>query len=199
MTKQMTINSSSLSSVIGKNPFNNRSSIYLKLFRQNNIVEPKGFERTFEQPDFLSCKNLGIKNEKDILKAWSSLNDKNIVKVKSMKKKLFELNNTWYLSGIADGLVEDNSLIEIKYRTKKFNDTIPIYDYIQIQSYMHLYDYKSCYYVQSFNNEIKSETFQKNDVYWYTEIIPKVIEFAQVYESLCDNSQEFEKFLYFNL
>ena len=198
MSKQITLNSSSLSSVIGKNPFNKRSSIFLKLFRQNHIIEPKKVEH-YDEIKYVSPTQLGITNEKNILQLWSSLNNKNVVKIKCMKKKLFDLKNSWYLSGVADGLVEDNNLIEIKFRTKHFNHTIPIYDYIQIQSYMHLYDCKSCYYVQCFNNELKCELFEKSDSYWYTEILPKIIEFAQVYESLCENSDELQKFIYYNV
>ena len=200
MNKTIVINSSSISSVVGKNPFNNRSSVFLKLFKQNNEI-PK-------TNDYTPCTSfhkkspavLGTLNEKNILKLWSQISNKEIKSnLKITKKKLFDLKNTWYLSGIPDGIIEeDNSLLEIKYRTRYFNDTIPIYDYIQIQSYMQLLDFPSCHYVQSYNGELKCEIFKKNDAFWFTEIIPQIIEFSQIYESLCENNSEMKKFLYFS-
>jgi hypothetical protein len=191
----VTINSSSLSAITGQNPFLTRFNAFLKLFKQNKIISAKPSHFSSPRDNFCA---LGIKNEGDILKKWSDEKQLIIKKPYLRKKALFQLKNKWILSGVADGLTMNNDVVEVKYRTKMPAEQIPIYDYIQVQSYMQLYDSDKCYYVQCFENNIYSEIIHKDDEFWILHILPKILEFANVYEKLCNDPEEMQKFLYFS-
>lgn len=193
----VTINSSSLSAITGQNPFFTRFNTLLKLFKQNKVISNKPSPYAPYQTRERFCA-LGIQHEGDILKKWSEEKKIQFKKPLIKKKTLFQLKNKWVLSGVADGMTENNELIEVKYRTKYPCDEIPVYDYIQVQSYMQLYDSQCCHYVQCFDNNIYSEVIYKDDQYWILHALPKILEFANVYEKICNEPEEMQKFLYFS-
>jgi hypothetical protein len=193
---KITISSSNLSCVVGKNPFISRFSTFLKLLKQNNVIKHNNNFLNYDSKKTKYCVN-GIKNEKDIIESWCQKNNKWITKPNIKRKEIFQLKNQWILSGIPDGITNTNELIEIKFRNYEINQEIPIYDYIQIQSYLQLFDLQTCVYVQGFNGEIYSELIHRDDSYWILHILPKILEFAQIYEKLCDDPNEMNKFLYF--
>lgn len=195
----VTLTSSTLSIVTGQNPFSNRFAILTKLLKQHKIIGNKPINYPI-QKDTKSIQNctLGIKNESQILNEWCNSNNINAKKPDLKKKKLFDLNNSWILSGIPDALTDTNELVEIKHRSKYVFDQIPIYDFIQIQSYLQLYDMKICHYIQYYDGNLYSEKIYRDDSYWILHILPKILEFATLYEKISEDSDELEKIMYFN-
>tara|TARA_B100001996_G_scaffold377747_1_gene360845 strand:+ start:188 stop:790 length:603 start_codon:yes stop_codon:yes gene_type:complete len=190
------IASSSLSAVVGKNPYQNRLSSILYLLRKDNYIQKNVTEK--QNVNENSPTNLGIKNEPLILKQWASENNYEISNTCTSKIKLFDIKQEWLLSGRPDAILTNGDLVEIKYRTSNTNfNSIPIYDWIQVQSYLHIFNTKTCHYVQSFDGNLKYDIIEKDDVYWYKHLIPNVLEYAAIYESLCDNPTELQTFLYY--
>lgn len=67
----------------------------------------------------------------------------------------------------SDGFV-NKEIIKIKERTHKHYEIeyLPVYDKIHVNTYMRLFDYDSCRYVENFNGEIRSFIIYRNYNRW---------------------------------
>lgn len=148
-----------------------KSTIYTK----NGLDKEKSTIEIFE-----SKKNVVVNNKND--KIYTTFINKPYNKL---------IIHNVILNGAVDGIVNDEYIVEIKNRQKRFFDEIPIYEKIQIIVYMKLVKLYKCYHVQRFKNDII-----------ITEIIYSKEEFTKEWENiekgLISFIEYFEK-IYFSL
>lgn len=102
------------------------------------------------------------------------------------KKSLtsFELNGNKFeivVGGKVDGIDKDGNIVETKNRRYKLFDSIPIYEKVQMETYMWLTNKNKCIHIQNFNeNQVKNkynsdkELFEKvksNSVKFFIKMI----------------------------
>lgn len=95
------------------------------------------------------------------------------------------------LNGAVDGIVNNEYIVEIKNRQKRFFDEIPIYEKIQIIVYMKLLNLYKCYHVQRFKDDIiiteikyTKDEFSKEWEYIENRLIEFIEYFEKIYFSL---------------
>lgn len=81
----------------------------------------------------------------------------------TIKPKVMKINNNFLLYGVLDGMMDDDIVIEHKARTKRlfyadFHTEIYNYEYIQIQSYLFLYNKEQAYLVETLGNDVNYKT-----------------------------------------
>ena len=70
-----------------------------------------------------------------------------------------------YLGGKHDGMMEDNTLVEIKTRQRGFLG-VPLYENIQIHCYMTIFETHKAMLIESYMGEEKSHEIYFDDVMW---------------------------------
>jgi len=97
------------------------------------------------------CKRYGIQGETALIDAYNRVHDSPIVKVPHRFKKQIELpggRHTIMLTGQIDGM-QENVVIEIKHRSSKIFQTLPVYELVQLHVYMFLTGTKRCKMLQA--------------------------------------------------
>jgi hypothetical protein len=94
------------------------------------------------------------------------------------------LGNTKYVvMGKIDRIEEkpDGSkvLVEIKNRTNRLFNSVPEYEFIQIQVYLQMLGLIHARLVEQYNNQVKSHDVTRDEELWDNEIIPKLKEFCE--------------------
>ena len=115
---------------------------------------------------------------------------------KYIKEITYGDDKTVQLTGKVDGITEDNVLVEMKNRQRKFFDKIPEYEKIQMHAYMAMtgiYMYvtegiKECHYVQSFKDETRSEVLNFDNEFW-RNIEEEIVIFAGIMDILKEDIQ----------
>lgn len=82
---------------------------------------------------------------------------------------------------------EDGSrtLVEIKNRAKGLFNRVRDYEEVQCQTYLQMLgDIKYCRLVEQFNDERKGYLIEKNDEKWKDDIIPKLLNFCELFHSM---------------
>lgn len=108
----------------------------------------------------------------------------NIVIDKEHKiKKLF---NNFYIIGEIDGLLNNDTIIEIKNRTNRLFYRIYNYEKVQIIMYMYLCSMKHSKLVENFNNQINIIDLDMDEDF-LKYILDKIYKFTKFYNKLLKN------------
>jgi hypothetical protein len=97
------------------------------------------------------------------------------------------------IGGRVDGLVGDR-LVEVKCRQNRFFDTLPDYEYVQIQCYMKITGCTVCDVVQFYNNEIRVDTHEF-DIDAWDRIAEAISDFATGFEIFLDSHDLQDQFM----
>lgn len=102
-------------------------------------------------------KKRGINEESKILDSYEKVSGKKITKRNS--SMYYTKIKGITIGGRIDGFDEkDNKLVEVKNRTYKLFNTIPIYEKVQCEIYMKMLNIDSCVHIERFNGmDIKKE------------------------------------------
>ena len=92
------------------------------------------------------------------------------------------------LGGRIDGLTEDR-LVEIKCRQRRFFDTLPSYERVQLYAYMFLTDVHTCDLVQQLNGETRISTYEFEPDVW-AEYTAEALQFADDFKALLASEQQ---------
>ncbi|KXJ27801.1 CRISPR-associated exonuclease Cas4 [Exaiptasia diaphana] len=92
----------------------------------------------------------------------------------------------WVLQGRADALVEDE-VIEVKNRTNRFMQ--PIYDLIQLQAYLFLYNKEKGVLLERLKGENKESKFEFKEGFWIDDAIPAMKDFVEELQNLIEKSK----------
>ena len=103
-----------------------------------------------------SNKRYGTIRENFTVNYLRNIYDFDIVIDKSYKRKLINTinNKKFYLSGEIDGIYNNDTIIEIKNRTKRLFHRIYNYEKVQIVLYMYLWNMNKSKLVENYNNQI---------------------------------------------
>jgi hypothetical protein len=180
-----------------------RNSLEIKELNKNNY-DKKSTSNIYKYNNYkrstINTKN-GLDKEKSTIEIFE---DKKKVKVDNKNDKIYNtyINKPYnkliihnvILNGAVDGIVDNEYIVEIKNRQKRFFDEIPIYEKIQIIVYMKLLKLYKCYHVQRFKDDIiiteikyTKEEFSKE----WEEIETGLIKFIEYFEKIYF-SEEFQ-------
>lgn len=180
-----------------------RNSLEIKELNKNNY-DKKSTSNIYKYNNYkrstINTKN-GIDKEKSTIEIFE---DKKKVTVNNKNDKIYNtfINKPYnkliihnvILNGAVDGIVNNEYIVEIKNRQKRFFDEIPIYEKIQIIVYMKLLKLYKCYHVQRFKDDIiiteikyTKEEFSKE----WEEIETGLIKFIEYFEKIYF-SEEFQ-------
>jgi hypothetical protein len=70
-------------------------------------------------------------------------------------------------------------LVEIKNRTNRLFNSVPEYEFIQIQVYLQMLGLIHARLVEQYNNQVKSHDVTRDEEMWDNEIMPKLQEFCE--------------------
>jgi DNA polymerase III epsilon subunit-like protein len=70
-------------------------------------------------------------------------------------------------------------LVEIKNRTRCLFNEVRGYEMIQVQTYLQLLGLKTARLVEQYNNQMNSNTIERDDTTWNSMILPKLVEFCE--------------------
>ena len=89
----------------------------------------------------------------------------------------------WGIGGKIDGF-RDGVLVEIKNRKSKLYIPLPIYDIVQVQSYMQILNVQNailiqCLITQYGTHELKETNLKRDDLFWNKEVLPELILFIE--------------------
>lgn len=140
-----------------------RNSLEIKEINKYNY-DKKSTSNTYKYNKYknstINTKN-GLDKEKSTIEIFEK--QKNVI-VNNKNDKIYNtfINKPYdkliihniILNGAVDGIVNNEYIVEIKNRQKRFFNEIPIYEKIQIIVYMKLLKLYKCYHVQRFKDDI---------------------------------------------
>ena len=96
-------------------------------------------------------------------------------------------SNTYVVMGKIDRIEErpDGSrvLVEIKNRTNRLFNSVPEYEFIQIQVYLQMLGLIHARLVEQYNNQVKSHDVTRDEELWDNEIMPELAKFCEELDS----------------
>jgi hypothetical protein len=104
------------------------------------------------------------------------------------KKWLGHLDNgrRWGVGGRLDGLDNQGRIVEIKNRTRRFFQTVPTYEMVQVQVYMQMLNVQETVFVQQFDGKQKTTIVARDDAAWESTYLPALAAFAEVVDMVLD-------------
>jgi len=75
-------------------------------------------------------------------------------------------------------------LVEIKNRTKALFNKVRDYEFVQVQTYLHMMNLQDARLIEQFNNERKSYDIARDQEYWNSEVVPKMENFCKTFHHL---------------
>jgi len=155
----------------------------------------------------MSNKRFGIRKEKDAISQYEELTQKSVQRVGKYftqeinvsglvssnllrEKSGGNSNIIWQFGGKIDGITNDNELIEVKNRVKRFFNTVREYEKVQIQTYFRLLDLDSGYLVESLVKmkdgppEINIVPVVFDNNYWNSFLIPRTHQFIDFFQHM---------------
>ena len=81
---------------------------------------------------------------------------------------------------------EDGSrvLVEIKNRTKALFNKVRDYEFVQVQTYLHMLNLQEARLIEQFNTERKSYDIKWDQEYWKSDVVPKMENFCKTFHHL---------------
>ena len=70
-------------------------------------------------------------------------------------------------------------LVEIKNRTNRLFNSVPEYEFIQIQVYLQMLGLVHARLVEQYNNQVKSHDVDRDEETWVNEILPELQKFCE--------------------
>lgn len=112
---------------------------------------------------------------------------------KFYKKKIQSIDSySIYVGGYVDGIKDDGTIIEVKNRMRKFFDPLPMYDIIQLQTYLFILNSSNGELVEQLKdnkNNIKTTLIDIDLQMWENLIQPKIIQFCKAIIKILNNKE----------
>jgi len=90
-------------------------------------------------------------------------------------------NMRFEIVGKIDGIENEAGekvLIEIKNRVKRLRKSVPEYEYVQVQTYLHMIGLTKAKLIEQYNAETHTEVITYSEKYWNEVIIPELKRFC---------------------
>lgn len=131
-------------------------------------------------------KHIGINNEHKTIKKYEKDTNCVIKLLTSYNKK--NIYNGWCIGGKIDGIIENKKIIEIKNRINHIYYNLPIYEIVQLFSYMYIFSLSQATLIEHHDNEIKINDY--NYSYGFeNNVIPKLIPFCNYIDNLLNDDE----------
>ena len=75
-------------------------------------------------------------------------------------------------------------LVEIKNRTKALFNKVRDYEFVQVQTYLHMMNLQDARLIEQFNNERRSYDITRDQEYWKSEVVPKMENFCKTFHHM---------------
>lgn len=130
--------------------------------------------------------NFGIKNENKSIHIYTQLTNLPVIKLqKFFKRPVVKSNNKiWYIGGKLDGILADNTIIEVKNRVNGLFNTVREYEKIQTYAYMFIFHSQKSQLVETFmkgkNPECNMLDVEYEEEYWNI-IMGRLLQFINYF------------------
>ena len=159
--------------------------------------QKKEFKDSFNS---LTNTNFGIKYENKGGELYQiKTNNKILKSTKFYKKELFEIENNdksidkWILCGKIDGILEDNTIIEIKNRVNRLFYNLRNYEKVQCYAYMYMLDTDKCELVEVLKNKedqsINIIKIEFDDDFWEVDLLLRLEDFINDFYEFMENKK----------
>lgn len=149
--------------------------------------------------------NFGTKKEKSVIKKIKKINDHVSTPGQFYTRPVLSTpKHQWIIGGRVDGMIEDDTLIEIKNRIYKLFYRLRDYEKIQIYAYLYILGITKAKLVENIarktTNDQGEEIEDEKDTniieidfsipYWQKTIIPKIRSFVRDFESFLKSDEK---------
>ena len=148
---------------------------------------------------------MGIQFEKKAIEMYEETCNSQIkdvskhVKVDEPRKyvrKQFRENDKcqWFVGGRVDGTISNDKIIEVKNRKNRLFESVPIYEILQVYTYMYAMDINKASVIQMYNGEQKITDFTYT-VGYEQYVLQKLNHFCNFMEAFIDNYDLKKRFM----
>lgn len=159
--------------------------------RHNFEIKTQKLEREYVNPIIrnqirqIANKNWGIKRESIAIDLYEKkYGTKIITNIESVNKKIFD---DVILTGKVDGITQDDEIIEVKNRIKRYFNPIPMYEFIQIQCYMYLFEKQTTILIECLDLDIKAHRICYDELFFESFILNKIKNFVRKYSEITNS------------
>ena len=133
-------------------------------------------------------KQMGVQFEKSAIKLYEEQFNVRVDAVDKYVKRVFKEDGLfkWHVGGRVDGVIGFDKIIEIKNRKKGFYPCIPIYEILQVYTYMYAMDINQASLVEKYDAELKETRFVYTSGY-ETYALRKLGKFCTFMEEFIHN------------
>lgn len=141
-------------------------------------------------------KQMGIKFEKSAIERYEKLYNVKVDSVNNYIKRSFKEDGlcNWLVGGRVDGVIGYDKVIEIKNRQKGFYPCIPIYEILQLYTYMFAMNINQASLVEMYDGDIKETNFIYTSGY-ETYALTKLNKFCTFMEEFVNDACLNERFM----
>ena len=112
---------------------------------------------------------------------------------------LGETTQRWVaLGGKVDGILEDGTVVEMKNRISGFKDPLPLYDIVQLQTYLFVTKSANGRLVEQTRydeSHLKSTSIPWDKTAWHQVIKPRLARFCNAFDKLLEDDMAQVRFL----
>ena len=111
--------------------------------------------------DSFCNRQMGIKFEKSAIQLYEEQFSVHVEELNKYVKRAFKEDGVfvWHVGGRVDGVIGFDKIIEIKNRKKGFYPSIPLYEILQVYTYMYAVGINQASLVEKYESEIKETSF----------------------------------------
>jgi hypothetical protein len=160
------------------NFFTNQATITIET--EKNETEKKEKERLIQEGAVSHVKTrYGVEKESTGLDKFGEVFSSSHIQT-NIKPKVMKINKNFLLYGVVDAMMDDDIVIEHKARTKRlfyddFHTEIYTYEYIQVQSYLFLYNKEQAYLVETHQDDLNYRTIFYDFDFLNTQAFSKLV------------------------
>ena len=134
----------------------------------------------------------GTKTETKAIDLYAAQKGETVVKCCNAKQCV--VRNTVVLTGRIDGMIitpdgQSFKIIEVKNRTRRLFHEVKLYEYIQVQCYLKIFDCAQADLVEHYKGEIDCFTIERDDEFM-DEVCNKICAFDQLLNALITSNEQ---------
>lgn len=133
--------------------------------------------------------SFGTKREHDAITEYERRNGETVTRYHGFKS--IEIGKMIITGGI-DGMLGDDTILEVKNRTRRIFDTVPTYERVQVEIYMRMYDKPKAVLLQFLLQQrephlLKAHVLSRDDELWNKTIVPRLQAVENILKDLCES------------
>lgn len=169
----------------------------------NNIKECIKYELFLEKCKKYMICSFGKSHESNVLNKYIEQSSKTCIKGKLFKDmEIFKCKHfSIIITGTPDAITDNNEIIEIKNRIHSFSKSIKECDYIQLQTYLNIYNYQYGTLVEGMiidenNGDININSFElERDNMFFKRIKTSLVKICVIVYKLLIDQEAYQEYL----